>query len=78
MSDTAKRRGRPPKTLVEAIADNNLPSEADNFTPVRERPTMRPAMREEDPRVSAARRAAEIRGHLGSMDEGEDKFRMMN
>jgi hypothetical protein len=32
-------------------------------------------MREEDPRVAAARRAAEIRNHLGDMDEGTDDFR---
>jgi hypothetical protein len=32
-------------------------------------------MREEDPRVAAARRAAEIRGHIGTMDEGSDEFR---
>jgi hypothetical protein len=76
MSDsTAKRRGRPPKTLVEAIADNNLPSEADNFAPVKERPPMRPAMREDDPRVAAARRAAEIRNQFENVDEGADEFR---
>jgi hypothetical protein len=40
-----------------------------------DRPPMRPAMREEDPRVAAARRAAEIRGHIGNMDEGTDDFR---
>jgi hypothetical protein len=32
-------------------------------------------MREEDPRAAAARRAAEIRGHIGDMDEGTDEFR---
>jgi hypothetical protein len=40
----------------------------------------RPAMRPEtpisnDPREAARRRAAEIRGHIGSMDEGVDEFR---
>ena len=39
------------------------------------RPDPRPAMaKEEDPRDRAARRAAEIRGHLGSMDDGVDEF----
>jgi hypothetical protein len=39
------------------------------------RPDMRGAMTsEEDPRARAARRAAEIRGHVGSMDEGNDVF----
>jgi hypothetical protein len=32
-------------------------------------------MREDDPRAAAARRAAEIRGHIGNMDEGPDEFR---
>jgi len=31
-------------------------------------------LREEDPRVRAARRAEEIRNHLGTMDEGTDEF----
>jgi hypothetical protein len=35
---------------------------------------MRPPMREEDPRTRAARRAAEIRDNIGSMDEGTDDF----
>lgn len=34
----------------------------------------RGAMREEDPRSRAARRAAELRDHLGTMDEGTDEF----
>jgi hypothetical protein len=39
------------------------------------RPDLRGAMtNEEDPRARAARRAAEIRGHLGGMDEGTDEF----
>jgi hypothetical protein len=31
-------------------------------------------MRDEDPRAAAAKRAAEIRGHLGSLDDGTDEF----
>lgn len=38
------------------------------------RGSKRPAMREEDPRARAARRAAELRNHLGDMDEGNDEF----
>lgn len=34
----------------------------------------RGGMREENPRVRAARRAAELRNHLGDMDEGTDEF----
>jgi hypothetical protein len=39
-----------------------------------ERPSLRPQMRDDDPRVRAAQRAAEIRGHLGSIDDGIDEF----
>ena len=35
---------------------------------------MRPPLREEDPRAAAARRTAEILGHLGGINEGTDKF----
>lgn len=35
---------------------------------------MRPVMREEDPRAAAAKRAAELREHLGDVIEGQDDF----
>jgi hypothetical protein len=39
------------------------------------RPDVRGAMsNEEDPRARAARRAAEVRGHLGDMDDGTNEF----
>lgn len=39
------------------------------------RPDLRGAVsHEEDPRERARRRAAEIRGHLGSLDDGTDEF----
>jgi hypothetical protein len=38
------------------------------------RAEMRPEVREEDSRARAARRAAEIRGHIGDMDQGVDEF----
>ena len=38
------------------------------------RAEMRPDVRDDDPRARAAKRAAEIREHLGGMDEGTDKF----
>lgn len=38
------------------------------------RPAMRAPMRDEDARARAARRAAEIRGSVGSLDEGMDDF----
>ena len=39
-----------------------------------DRPSMHPPMRDEDPRASAERRAQEILGHIGSLDEGTDEF----
>lgn len=42
--------------------------------PRTQRATKRAPMREEDPRTRAARRAAELRDHLGTMDEGTDEF----
>lgn len=43
-------------------------------TEVVERPAMRPEMREEDPRARAAARAAQLRDHVGDLDEGTDEF----
>lgn len=42
----------------------------DNF----ERRPMRPSMREDNPRDAAAKRAAEIRGHLPGVEENTDEF----
>lgn len=36
--------------------------------------TLRPPMREEDPRARAKQRAAELRGHLGDVVDGVDEF----
>ena len=78
MSEVAsKRRGRPPRAIkaIESTAEM-VPGSAEVVENAAvSRPAMRPAMREEDPRVAAARRAAEIRGHIGNMDEGTDEFR---
>jgi len=65
MNEPNRRRGRRPadmNTEVQAV-ENAVP-----------RGDMRDTMREEDPRARAARRAAEIRGHRGDMDEGTDEF----
>ena len=35
---------------------------------------LRPAMRDDDPRAAAAKRAAELREHLGDVVEGQDDF----
>ena len=88
---TPKKRGRPPKVVEaveksiqfsaeqaaaiseEAPIEQFNPAEIEVVAPPR--PTMRPAMREEDPRTRAARRAAELRDHRnGDMDEGVDEF----
>lgn len=51
--------GRPRSLLAGKIATNE---------------SAEPAAREESPRDRAARRAAELRGHIGNMDEGTDDF----
>lgn len=61
----APKRGRPPGT----------PNKVNTMTANAERPEPRPAQtKSEDPRERAARRAAEVRGHLGGMDDGIDEF----
>ncbi len=52
----------------KAVADKATKAEAI------ERPAMRPAMREDDPRARAAARAAQLREHVGDLDEGTDEF----
>jgi len=67
-SEAPRRRGRPSRlqkpvdeTAIEPVAA--VP-----------RVEMRSEVRAEDPRARAARRAAEIRGHIGDMDQGVDEF----
>ena len=88
-STPTAKRGRPKGTLTKAKMES-APQVIDEAfeealkapaaeAPIREervvnRAELRPTMREEDPRTRAARRAAEIRNHLGSMDEGTDDF----
>jgi hypothetical protein len=64
---TNRRRGRPP----EGFEANDTVEQASASVP---RDEMRTAMREENAKERAARRAAEIRGHRGPMDEGTDEF----
>mgnify|MGYP003334147557 CR=1 FL=1 len=73
MNDVAPRkRGRPPKVRqiveesIQTTAELNEHATEEAFTPyippvIESRPEKRPAMREEDPRTRAARRAAELR-----------------
>lgn len=86
MSDTSnaapRRRGRPPGSGKAKIVKAERPKMA-GLSPVEvppepvaevSRPSVRPSLRE-DPRLAAARRAAEIRGHFqGNMDDGTDRF----
>jgi len=69
----SRRRGRPPRSLAPAPVVSEA-ADVEQAAKSIDRPPMRPSMREEDPRAAAARRAAEIRGHLGGMDEGTDEF----
>jgi len=71
------RRGRPRRVLPEAAQvaaeapeEVQAPVEVAAVT----RPALRPAVRDEDPRAAANRRAAEIMQHLGGLDEGTDDF----
>jgi len=67
---TSKTRGRPRGLLAGRVSR----PEEDIPDPVIERTEMRPQMRDDDPRARAAQRAQELRGHLGDMDEGTDRF----
>lgn len=86
MSDTSnaapRRRGRPPGAgkpkIVKAERPNQEPSAVvepvSEATPDSGRASLRPTLRE-DPRLAAARRAAEIRGHFqDNLDDGTDRF----
>jgi len=66
----SKTRGRPRGLLAGRVAR----PEEETSEPVTERTEMRPQMRDDDPRSRAAQRAQELRGHLGDMDEGTDRF----
>lgn len=57
-----RRRARRPEETEETVLDTTS------------RPDMRPPLRDDDPRAAAARREAEILGHLGDMNEGTDEF----
>jgi hypothetical protein len=63
MEEIANPVGRPRSILAGRVKE---PSEG--------RELERGAMREESPRDRAAKRAAELRGHIGNLDEGMDDF----
>lgn len=77
-----RKKGRPSKALklqTEKLSDEQIDeiveevAEIIDSQPI-ERPSMRGSVREESPADRAKRRAAEIRGHLGGLDEGTDEF----
>lgn len=72
MSEAGKRRGRPPRGL--GLAREMAEEVADLVETSVPRAEMRPVMREESPLERAKKRAAEIRGHIGDLDEGTDEF----
>jgi len=77
-AEAPKKRGRPKVNKFQAaaqeIAAEKATREVIDEPVVEMRQEMRRPMREEDPRTRAARRAAEIRNHIGNMDEGTDEF----
>ena len=57
-NESSRRRSRPLEGLAAALP----------------REDMREPVREDDPLTRAAKRVAELRGHLGTLDEGQDEF----
>ena len=81
VAEAPKKRGRPPRAKpnipvpeTPVVAAPAIPAAETDSLRRDMRGEARPILREEDPRVRAARRAEEIRNHLGTMDEGTDEF----
>ncbi len=66
----------PRRKMLHAPLPNGTPSAVatDQPSDAPRADAPRETFREEDPRTRAARRAAELREHLGSMDQGTDDF----
>ena len=73
MENTPMRRGRRPR-LVKPETPEVQEAEGQEAVPQVPRPVLRNAMRDENPREAAARRTAEIMGHIKTVDEGTDEF----
>lgn len=65
-------RGRPKAGMFSRAAASAAAAAVEPET-AEERP-LRPSMRDDDPRARAAKRAAELRQHLGELDDGTDDF----
>ena len=81
MSGSITRRAMKsaPKSVLQQALETPETADAPVVTDIKvpdspQRAAMRQAMRDEDPRARAARRAAELRGNIGDMDEGTDEF----
>lgn len=80
MTDTpVSTRGRPRKNSIFAAKPKpsvieSVDEALEAIETVASAPPMRSSMREESPRERAAKRAAELRDHLGDLDEGTDEF----
>jgi hypothetical protein len=74
VASTARKRGRRPKAEI-VVPEREEAVEVVTQSAI-ERPSMRPEMREEDPRAAAARRAAEIRANQSPDDDGVDEFKL--
>ena len=78
----APKRSRNKRISLQNAFKQPEQADIEEVTPPKEPPTlveaqrgdMRPTMREESSKTRAARRAAELRNHLGTMDEGVDEF----
>ena len=73
MNDPKMNRPKGAESPFQRMAEGSK-AEAEAPAAAPPRADMRPPMREEDPRVRAARRAQELRDHRGSLDEGSDEF----
>lgn len=69
-----RRRGKPPAGLKIDIDDADTFDSSESEQNSVPRSEMRPQMRDEDHLARAKMRANQIKGHLGDLDEGHDKF----
>ena len=73
MADEPFNEALPRRKIPHAPLPNGTPTVATD-QPSETPSAPRETFREEDPRTRAARRAAELREHLGTMDQGTDEF----
>jgi hypothetical protein len=79
LSAETRRRGRPPNIPRPQGISPNTPAEAvrEAIAPQTQQPVQRAStVALEDPRSRAARRAFELREHLGNFDQGVDEYKI--